>query len=225
MKSYAIPAALLCAVSSLCAQVQPYDLLISQREPGNAFYFGRFISEPAGGENGLLAYDATTRLPKHFTVSADLHLDSSSLTLNLSSGFFSWLDSTYASVAQGALADTAVQPGDLADVAFSGDYDDLTDKPAIPALPHREQIRATTNASGVYTWTFSQAFTGTPVISVTIEDTGGGAVIHEAKVTAISSTAVTVTVTRTQPVTVLSVSVLGVLSPAATVVHLTASAP
>lgn len=31
------------------------------------------------------------------------------------------------------LADSAVQPGDLAVVAFTGDYDDLTDKPTIPA--------------------------------------------------------------------------------------------
>lgn len=39
----------------------------------------------------------------------------------------------YATSAQGALADTAVQPGDLATVATSGDYDDLLNKPTIPA--------------------------------------------------------------------------------------------
>lgn len=38
-----------------------------------------------------------------------------------------------ASAAQGALADSAVQPGDLAAVATSGSYDDLLDKPFIPA--------------------------------------------------------------------------------------------
>lgn len=36
-----------------------------------------------------------------------------------------------ATAAQGALADTAVQPGDLATVAFSGDYNDLIDKPTL----------------------------------------------------------------------------------------------
>lgn len=36
-----------------------------------------------------------------------------------------------ATAAQGALADTAVQPGDLAPVATSGDYADLTDKPTL----------------------------------------------------------------------------------------------
>src|SRR5690606_23888584 len=34
--------------------------------------------------------------------------------------------------AQGAKADTAVQPGDLAAVATSGDYGDLTNKPTLP---------------------------------------------------------------------------------------------
>ena len=38
-----------------------------------------------------------------------------------------------ATKAQGALADSAVQPDDLATVATSGDYDDLTNKPTIPS--------------------------------------------------------------------------------------------
>lgn len=47
-------------------------------------------------------------------------------------------DETFATSAQGAKADTATQPGDLASVATSGDYDDLSNKPIqpiqIPAL-------------------------------------------------------------------------------------------
>ena len=43
--------------------------------------------------------------------------------------------SGFASASQGLLADTAVQPGDLATVATSGDFDDLTDKPTIPSTP------------------------------------------------------------------------------------------
>jgi len=38
-----------------------------------------------------------------------------------------------ATTAQGALADSAVQPGDLATVATSGSYNDLTNQPTIPA--------------------------------------------------------------------------------------------
>ena len=40
-----------------------------------------------------------------------------------------------ASAAQGATADSAVQPGDLAAVATTGDYDDLTGTPTIPSTP------------------------------------------------------------------------------------------
>lgn len=39
-----------------------------------------------------------------------------------------------ATSAQGTKADTAVQPGDLATVATTGDYDDLLNKPTIPSL-------------------------------------------------------------------------------------------
>lgn len=41
----------------------------------------------------------------------------------------------YATGAQGALADTAVQPADLAAVATSGAYGDLTGQPSIPSTP------------------------------------------------------------------------------------------
>lgn len=40
-----------------------------------------------------------------------------------------------ATAAQGSLADTAVQPGDLANVATSGSYLDLTERPSIPTVP------------------------------------------------------------------------------------------
>lgn len=43
--------------------------------------------------------------------------------------------SDFATATQGAKADTAVQPGSLAAVATSGDYDDLLYKPSIPAAP------------------------------------------------------------------------------------------
>ncbi len=51
-----------------------------------------------------------------------------------------------ATAAQGAKADTAVQPGELASVAASGSYSDLSGKPFIPALPG--DIGAATTAQG-----------------------------------------------------------------------------
>lgn len=41
----------------------------------------------------------------------------------------------YATAAQGLLADTAIQPSDLATVAASGDYEDLSNKPTVRMLP------------------------------------------------------------------------------------------
>ncbi|MCR5194653.1 MAG: hypothetical protein K6B71_04005 [Alphaproteobacteria bacterium] len=49
-----------------------------------------------------------------------------------------------ATSAQGALADTAVQSGDLATVATTGDYDDLSNKPTIPAAQVQSDWNATT---------------------------------------------------------------------------------
>lgn len=51
--------------------------------------------------------------------------------------------SDFATAAQGALADTAVQPADLATVATSGSYADLSNKPTIPAA----QVNADWNSS------------------------------------------------------------------------------
>ena len=59
-------------------------------------------------------------------------------------------DSTdYATAAQGALADSAVQPGDLATVATTGDYDDLTGKPDdVIVIPVGDEATALTAGNG-----------------------------------------------------------------------------
>ncbi len=46
-------------------------------------------------------------------------------------------------------ADTAVQPGDLAAVATSGSYNDLTNKPAIPAAQVQSDWNATTGVAAI----------------------------------------------------------------------------
>lgn len=46
-------------------------------------------------------------------------------------------------------ADTAVQPGDLADVATSGSYNDLTDTPTIPAAQVQSDWNATTGVAAI----------------------------------------------------------------------------
>ncbi len=49
-------------------------------------------------------------------------------------------DADYATNVQGGLADTAIQPGDLAFVAISGDYDDLTNKPIVSLTSYRSSF-------------------------------------------------------------------------------------
>ena len=68
---------------------------------------------------------ASTYVPLTRTVNSKAL--SSDITLNAS-------DVGAATAAQGAKADTAVQPGDLATVATTGDYNDLLNKPTIPSL-------------------------------------------------------------------------------------------
>ena len=58
-------------------------------------------------------------------------------------------DSTaYATAAQGTLADSATQPGDLSTVATSGDYDDLTNKPTLGTAAATNATAYATAAQG-----------------------------------------------------------------------------
>lgn len=95
--------------------------------------------------------------------------------------------------------------------------------PAVNTL----RLRAQTNTSGVYVWTFPTAFgTGLlPVVSVTVEDTSGGGASWGHVVTAISNTSMTVQLTKSTAVTILGVSVLGIAATPQSYVHLTAIAP
>ena len=73
-------------------------------------------------------YDDLTNKPNLFDGDYD------SLTNKPTLGTAAATDSgDYATAAQGALADSATQPGDLATVATSGSYADLSNKPSIPA--------------------------------------------------------------------------------------------
>lgn len=57
--------------------------------------------------------------------------------------------SEFATSAQGALADTAVQPSDLATVATSGNYNDLSNKPTIPAAQVNSDWNATSGVARI----------------------------------------------------------------------------
>lgn len=98
----------------------------------------------------------------------------------------------------------------------------ILNKPAIQAI---QRVRAQTNTSGVYTWTFPSAYGSgtTPVISLTVEDGTSSTWNHQ--VTAISNTSVTIQLQKTNAVTILGISVLGIAATPQAYVHLTAVAP
>lgn len=86
-----------------------------------------------------------------------------------------------------------------------------------------QKTTITTNAAGEYTWTYPTAYpVGTkPTVGVTVE--GPATYTYNHVATAVTNTSMTVKVTRSRPVTVLSISVMGVESAAATTVHLMAA--
>jgi hypothetical protein len=121
----------------------------------------------------------------------------------------------------GAYADLTGKP-----VLFSGSYNDLRDRPTIPgAAPVRFAIRATTDATGKFVWTFPTAFPAgvVPVLTVAVQD--ATTVVAQAEITAVSNTGATIQVTRMASISMGGVMLLGIDTSSATVVHLTAMAP
>lgn len=104
----------------------------------------------------------------------------------------------------------------FAAVATSGSYNDLTSKPTIAAI---QKNIATTNSSGVYTWTFSTAFPGgyTPTITATAVNATSG-VQTNVQLTAVSNTAVSVQANNITAV----LGILGLTSASSVVIHMTA---
>ena len=80
---------------------------------------------------------------------------------------------SFATSAQGALADTAVQPADLSTVATTGDYDDLLNKPTIPAAANDGTLTIQVNGSDLATFTANQSTDTTANIVVPDSATWG----------------------------------------------------
>ncbi len=94
---------------------------------------GTGASTTAGARSnlGLTATGQDTTYAFRSNNLSDLSSASTART-NLGLGTAATTASTdYATAAQGALADSATQPGDLATVATTGDYDDLSNKPSL----------------------------------------------------------------------------------------------
>ena len=70
--------------------------------------------------------------------------------------------SAFATASQGAKADSAVQPSDLADVATSGDYADLLNKPTIPNGSDFVKTTTDQDVAGLKTFTYGSIELKTP---------------------------------------------------------------
>lgn len=80
--------------------------------------------------------------------------------IDITNGVISVDFTDVATASQGAKADTAVQPSDLATVATTGDYTDLLNKPTIPDVTHMVTDNTTQTISGAKTFTPAQTFDG-----------------------------------------------------------------
>lgn len=89
-----------------------------------------------------------------------------------------------------------------------------------------QRIRAQTATTGLYTWTFPTPFaTGVkPIISVSVEDATANAQWGH-QITSVNNISATIQLSKTTPVTVVGVSVLGVATNPQAFIHLTAIAP
>lgn len=125
--------------------------------------------------------------------------------------------------------DTALTDAELASV-----YGLLGDIPAMQAQIAAMQgvvgslrvqrASGTTNASGLVTFTWPVAFSGSPAVALGIETATGD--VHSARLTAVSATGATVHVLRAPVVTVLSINVLGAtVNAAGATVHAVAVGP
>lgn len=116
-----------------------------------------------------------------------------------------------------AKGDTGAQgpKGDKGDTGSQG--------PAGTPAKTVQSIKATTNAAGLYTWTFPVPFPVAPTVAATVLSATTD--IFDVKITAVSATSVTVQIGRTQAATVslLGLTILSVpASVGAQTVHIIA---
>src|SRR5690606_32166861 len=106
---------------------------------------GEFVLAPVSGGGGTVTSVAVS-VPTGFTVTGSPITSSGTIEIEYDTGYQGFTS------AEAALIASAVQPGDLAAVAFSGDYDDLTNVPStFPPAAH------THNASDINAGTLADA--------------------------------------------------------------------
>lgn len=106
-----------------------YDFYVVEEEQGT-----RWLPGSLGGtfyDKGIYYWNGTTWVFDNASLYKGLEdlIQAFNGHTHIKADIIDFNDSDYATAAQGLLADSAVQPSDLATVAFSGDYNDLTNLP------------------------------------------------------------------------------------------------
>jgi hypothetical protein len=126
---------------------------------------GGSIAEGAPGSGSVTSVAAS--VPTGLTISGSPVTTTGTLAIGLDTGYAIPLQTTLDK------ADTAVQPGDLAAVAFSGDYDDLSNKPTIPTGTVTS-IDVSGGTTGLTTSGGPVTSSGTITLAGTLAVTNGG---------------------------------------------------
>lgn len=223
--------ALLIATFSISAHAQVANALrLDQRNSANTGYNSRFVV-PGSADQCLVLMDSVSggALPSCSVLGTGIVNSGGVLSVPLTTGP---QGSTGPQGPQGIQGPAGPQgpmgvQGIQGDIGLTGSTGATGPQgPAGTPAPTMLRTRAQTNTSGVYTWTFpAGTFSATPVIGVAVEDTSGSGASWGHVVTAVSSTSMTVQLTKTTAVTILGISVLGIASSPQAFVHLTAMQP
>lgn len=206
------------------------DIAFMQRNDTNTSYITRLPATPLDGSNVITMFNGSTKRMEYGTLGSGLSYASGVLSsvgapkgdqglqgipgpqgLKGDQGIAGPQGAAGAQGPQGAQGAQGIQG--------------IQGVPGTPALSQL-RMRAQTNTSGVYVWTFATPFASgvIPVIGLTVEDAVAG-VTWGHQITALTNTSVTVQLSKSTAVTVLGISVLGVATTPQAYVHLTAIAP
>lgn len=217
------------------------------RNASNTVYISKFIQAKPGIECMVFMYSTTASVkpgePDCMALGPQFVFSNGQVTIPVTTGPQGPIGPQGEQGLPGAKGDTGpAGPTGAAGPAGTTTWAGITDKPTTfapsehthawteitgrPTIPTIHRVRATTAADGTYTWTYPTACSAAPVISVTPENTVSGEIINH-KVTAVSATSMTVSVSRAVLTLngLLGLTLPVIQTPTAQVVHLIAICP
>lgn len=209
------------------ASASAYDWHLSLRNSADTVDVPFELNVGVNNRDRMVAVNGSTLQPILFDFGEDFWWDHDNLQLRLNDlgeGKISGLIGHLATLSSGIATLSSQVSDNTSNIVLNSAY--ISNLNSIIGSSTVQKIRAQTDTSGVYTWTFPQSYaTSTvPIVEITVEDGTSGAVWNH-RITAISSTSVSVQITKSTSVTILGISVLGVAASPQAFVHLTAMKP